>query len=145
MNPKRTRMLARSAALVAVAALAGLIMGQTSSQPAGKESPLSQRRATAARLAYEQLVVEPPKTGEARASDEDVYAWSRRWMEAEQDAATDRPAALAAAEAHLARMTELAERTEKLHQAGQTAAGRVAAARFYRIDAEWSAAKYRAK
>lgn len=143
MKSHRTRIVTGSAALVAVAALAALMMGQTSSQPAGKEPPLAKQRVDAARMTYEQLVIEPPKQGAARANPEQTYVWSRRWMEAEQDAAADRPAALAAAEAHLARMRELAQRSETLFQAGQTSAGEVAAAKFYRLDAEWSAAKYR--
>lgn len=145
MIPQRIRVLSGSAALVAVATLTTLIMGQVASQPAGKSAPLVQRRVAAAKSAYEQLVVEPPKRGEARASDEDTYLWSKRWMEAEQDAAADRPAALAAAEAHLTRMTELARRAKTLYESGQTGAGSVACTEYYQIDAEWSAAKYRAK
>lgn len=145
MSIQRTRFAGRSLALVAVAAFAALMMGQAGSQPSGKDSPLPQRRVAAARLACELLVIEPPKSGEARASTEDTYLWSRRWMEAEQDAAPDRPTSLAAAEAHLARMTELVHRAKRIFEAGQTSAANVACAEFYLLDAEWSAAKYRAK
>jgi len=145
MNTQRIRVVSGSAALVAVAVLAALIMGQVASQPAGKAAPLAQRRVAAAKSAYELLVVEPPKRGEARASAEDTYLWSKRWMEAEQDAAADRPAALAAAETHLTRMTELAQRAKTQYEAGQAGMGQVSCAEFYQLDAEWSAAKYRAK
>lgn len=136
----------RAAPIVVVGglALATLILGQTASRPAAKDTPLPQRRVAAARFAYEQSVVEPPKTGMARASAEDTYLWSRRWMEAEQDAAVDRPAALAAAEAHRARMTELAGRVKAMREAGQASAAELACAEFYQIDAAWAAQKYRA-
>ncbi|TWT45856.1 hypothetical protein RAS1_22910 [Phycisphaerae bacterium RAS1] len=68
MNTPRTRVVTGTVTLVSVAALAALIMGQMGSQPAAKDSSLSQRRVAAARLTYEQLVVEPPKSGEVRAS-----------------------------------------------------------------------------
>lgn len=145
MTSHRTKIVTGSAALVAVGALAALMMGQTSSRPAGKEPPLARQPADAARMTYELLVVEPPKQGAARADPEQTYTWSRRWMDAEQDAAADRPAALVAAEAHLARMRELAQRSETLYQSGQTSAAEVAAAKFYRLDAEWSVSKYRTK
>ncbi|GMU84523.1 MAG: hypothetical protein AMXMBFR47_43920 [Planctomycetota bacterium] len=136
---------ARAVIVVGAAALTILVLGQTASRPAGKAAPLVHRRVAAAKSVYEQLVVEPLKRGEARASAEETYLWSKRWMEAEQDAAADRPAALAAAEAHLTRMTELAHRAKTMYEAGQTGLGQVTSVEFYQIDAEWSAAKYRAK
>lgn len=141
MKAQHARMMAGTPALIAVAAVAILVMGQTIAQPADKEPPLPQRRVAVARLVYEQLVVEPSEIGGARASAEETHVWPLRWMEAEQAAASDRPTALAAAEAHLARMRELAQRFEKLHQAGQASAGQVAATKYYQVDAEWFAVK----
>ena len=143
MHTQSKRHSAHGVIVAGLAVLVTLVLGQAASQPAGKAEPLAQRRVAAAKDAYELLVVDPPKRGQVRASAEDTYLWSKRWMEAEQDAAVDRPTALAAAEAHLTRMNELSQRAKTMFEAGQASDADVARANFYRTDAEWSAAKYR--
>ena len=69
------------------------------------------------------------------ATAEDLYLWSRRWMEA-QLASDLREVKIAAAREHLARMTQLEAATVIRHEAGRESAAVEAAAEFYRVEAE---------
>jgi hypothetical protein len=71
---------------------------------------------------------------------EGLYTWSRRWMEAERDAAADDAGRRAAVDAHAARMKSLAERAAKAFDAGRLSAADACAPRYYAAEAEqWRA------
>jgi hypothetical protein len=71
---------------------------------------------------------------------ESRYTWSRRWMEAERDAAADDAGRRAAVDAHADRMKALAEQSAKLHDAGRLQFVDACAARYYAAEAEqWRA------
>jgi hypothetical protein len=71
---------------------------------------------------------------------EDRYTWSRRWMEAQRDAASDDAGRRAAVTGHLNRMKPLVDRAKRLRAAGLNSAADVAAATWYAAEAEhWHA------
>jgi hypothetical protein len=76
---------------------------------------------------------------------EDLYQWSRRWLEAERDLADTPEAAVAAAQAHLDRMTKLEAVVRKAQTVGLVPAYEVPAAEFYRLEAERALAQARKK
>jgi hypothetical protein len=72
------------------------------------------------------------KAGRRDALPEDVYRWSRRWMEAAQELGEGK----AAAEAHLERMRELKRLVKALLEGGLATALEAAAADYYVAEAE---------
>ncbi|HJZ58680.1 MAG TPA: efflux RND transporter periplasmic adaptor subunit [Gemmataceae bacterium] len=72
---------------------------------------------------------------DGRADTEKVYLWSRRWMEAEQDAGEKKADRIAAVEAHLDRMKELRKLAEARYQAGQSTHADVLGVDFYLAEA----------
>jgi hypothetical protein len=96
-------------------------------------SRLAVLRRDAARRTYE---VKWLNYRERRASEDALYLWSVRWLEAEKQL-SDQPAdQVAAVKAHYDRMRELDRLIRKLQAAGQTTIDEVSAAEFYRIEAE---------
>lgn len=69
---------------------------------------------------------------------EAAYRWSRRWLEAEQEITQKPGAELAAARAHLQRMTMLEEVVKKQVSEAEGKSMFIEAANFYRIEAERS-------
>jgi len=67
---------------------------------------------------------------------ERVYLWSRRWLDAQREQAVTPADQAAAFAAHRDRMKLLHEVTTKHHKGGTVAPTAVAAAEFYRAEAE---------
>ena len=94
---------------------------------------LGKQRRDAARRTYEALWA---NYRERLASEDTLYRWSLRWLEAERQL-TDRPADQAAAAAgHWERMRALERLMGNLQRAGQATVQEVSAAEFYRAEAE---------
>jgi len=87
-------------------------------EPDESVESLEQQRIAAAQEAYEQNKA-MVAAGISTKSEEDLYVWSRRWMEAEL-ATTDAnsPQRIATIEKHLKRMQVLEERGKSLHRTG---------------------------
>lgn len=99
----------------------------------------------AAKKAFELHLAYYNTSGRTNFPAEKLYVWSRRWMQGEQRLTPDRTGRLAAAEAHLARMTQL-ERVVKLNfKAGLAISADVAAAEYYRLRAADAVARARGK
>jgi hypothetical protein len=102
-------------------------------------------RAAAARMVYEGTLVRYRRDVMFRMDPEMVYLWSRRWMEADREVAQTRAARLAAVEGHLARMRDWEKQMTVAKGQGVAAAMDVAAAEFYRLDAEAALAREKAR
>lgn len=95
---------------------------------------LAKTKVATAKAGYEGTVA-VRRTG-GRADPEQVYLWSRRWMEAERDV-SDKPAdRVAAIENHKTRMKELHKFTLVEYQAGKVTHAQVLGADFYAAEAE---------
>src|SRR5271156_3655733 len=96
--------------LTCIAILAGTSVADpppSSATPASRPAPeLARARMDAARKAY-QLFASDYRAGWLRSS-ELVYRWSRRWLESEQDLSARKEDHVAALEAHLQRMRDVA-------------------------------------
>jgi hypothetical protein len=73
--------------------------------------------------------------GEVMRAD-DVYLWSRRWLEAQVDLAANKDKRVEAHREHLDRMKALDAKTKALVGAGKASPGEAAAATYYRTQAE---------
>jgi hypothetical protein len=99
---------------------------------------LAKERTDLAREIYETRIKDFKESG--RGFDiEDFYLWSRRWTEAQGDATDLKPAKVAAAEQHLARLKELEESAKRLVKEGarEAQAIDVSKARFFGLEAEF--------
>ncbi len=67
---------------------------------------------------------------------EDLYRWSRRWLEAQLDSVGNKQERTAALRGHLERMRDLEKRTESLAKAGQGTTADASAGKYYRTQAE---------
>ncbi len=67
---------------------------------------------------------------------DDVYTWSVRWLDAQRDQPLKGKALVAAAAAHLDRMTALEAEVTAAVAAGRASSYDLAAARYYRAEAE---------
>lgn len=74
--------------------------------------------------------------GQTDANAEQLYVWSRRWMDAERAASKKHTERVAAVEAHLARMKDLERLTTAHFNTGQVTSAQRTAAEFYRLEAE---------
>jgi hypothetical protein len=94
-------------------------------------------RAEAARKVYETLLERYRRDGGFQLDPEKLYLWSRRWMEAEREVGTERAERVATVEKHLERMKKWEQMVEAARRQGLTfTEGDVAAAQFYRLEAE---------
>ena len=95
----------------------------------------------AAKQAYEMLVdLEKRGLADGRSAVEERCTWSRRWMEAERDAAADDAARRQAVVAHRDRMKPLLAMMERRQQAGMLSGQDLAATRYFVAEAEqWAA------
>src|ERR1700682_126380 len=131
-------------AIVALGALAGASLlapvAQGQERQAEPEVPADLLKAQVAstRNIYEarwKVYPEIPKGD----SVESLYLWSVRWLNAERDMSKNPADRAAAVEAHLERMKKVAEITKKLVEDGVSkdlTSLHVAAAEFYRVEAE---------
>jgi hypothetical protein len=112
---------------------------------------LKKARLQAAQKAYQQAINGMDQTKRSGnmlivlAKPEEVYSWSVRWLRAQQDVNSTRENQVAALEAHLKRMKEVQPRAAAMEQAGLATVLEVAAAEFYRTEAELWLAQEKAK
>jgi outer membrane protein TolC len=92
---------------------------------------LAEARLKAARQAYEQAM---KAFVEGMKEEETVYTWSRRVLDAQRDAAPGER--IAALEEHLKRMADLEKLANERYKAGVIPSAGVAAAQYFRIEAE---------
>jgi hypothetical protein len=112
-----------------------------------KAAANARARLEAARKVY-QGMMDCGRKGDAsfKLSSEELYRWSRRWMEAERDLADKPEARVAAAQAHLDRMAKWEEGIKRTHAVARTIYPyEVSAAEFYRLEAERGLAEAKAK
>jgi hypothetical protein len=132
--------------------LAGLAAAFLAEAPAEAQDKAARANAkarlAAARKAYEGLLDRykagpPPADGrevEPRPPFpelcEQLYRWSGRWAEAQQELSDRKADRVAAAQAHLDRMSGLEKTARKLKSKGFLSAAALAGIEFYRLDAE---------
>ena len=93
---------------------------------------LARQRRDAAQQTYVTLFT---KYQEGSASEELLYRWSRRWLEAER-AVDKRPEGrVAAFRGHWERMRQLEKTVQKLRRSRSITMDRVSAAEYYRVEA----------
>ncbi len=98
-----------------------------------KTAALARERLAAAQHAFD-LVRKRYQAGQGTA--EGFYCWSRRVLDSQKAVDPGQAKVRAALQAHLDRMNELEKIVTARNQAGQLTADEVAAARFYRLEAE---------
>jgi hypothetical protein len=94
---------------------------------------LQTQRRDAARKTYEVMW---SNYRERRASEDTLYRWSVRWLEAERQLAGQPAEQVAAFNGHVERMRELEKLLDNLHRSGLTTVDEISAAEFYRVEAE---------
>jgi RNA polymerase sigma factor (sigma-70 family) len=78
--------------------------------------------------------------------EEEVYNWSKRWLDAEREASTTKAGQIAALEAHLGRIQELEKLIKLKHEVGRATVVDMTLAQFARVEAElWLAEARTAK
>jgi hypothetical protein len=101
--------------------------------PAALIAKLAVQKRDAARRTYE---VSWANYRDRATSQENVYRWSLRWLEAERQV-SDKPAdEVAACKGHLERMKDLESLIHRLQQAGLTTIDEVSAAEYCRAEAD---------
>lgn len=106
-------------------------------KPGDKEkSALLEARLKAARQTYELLIAAWQRDAGGASDPEQVYLWSRRWLEAQRDLTEKQTDQVAALEAHRTRIEQLEKLARKLREAGVAGRTVVAVAEFYRLEAE---------
>jgi hypothetical protein len=122
--------------------LAALVLGFLSAGPAGAASDqeaannlarLAVQRRDAARRTYEALWLD---YRERRASEDLLYRWSLRWLEADRELSDQQADQVAAYQAHFERMRDLDRIIRRLHGSGQTTIEEASATEYYRVEAE---------
>jgi hypothetical protein len=112
---------------------AGALAAEPAPDPAAVMARLATQRRDAARRTYEVSWV---NYREGRASEDGLYRWSWRWLNAEKQLSTRRDDLIAAHRAHYERMRDLERLVRKLRVSGQTTIDEVSAAEYYRAEAE---------
>jgi hypothetical protein len=102
-------------------------------EPAAAPSRLARQRLEAARKTYEATWA---NYRERRASQDSLYRWSLRWLEAERQLGGPRADQVAAFKGHWERMRELERLIANLQRVGQAVIDEVSAAEYYRVEAE---------
>jgi outer membrane protein TolC len=87
-----------------------------------------------ARTTFE-LKMRAIQKGEARDMDQ-MYPWSRRWLDAERAASRSKADRITALESHLARMKQIYDVAQQLQKAGELGRADVVAFQFYIAEAE---------
>jgi hypothetical protein len=134
--------------LQAAGLLLGLAVGPAAL--AGDDAPEAvanaKARAAAARKVYESLMARRRGDPGFHFDPDQGYQWSRRWMEAEGEASGTKDGRVAAVEAHLERMKKWEKGVEADRRVGGVfSPGDLAAAEFYRLEAEAWLAKEKAR
>ena len=120
-------------ALISAALVAGLISTSGGSQGSNKSTGHKALR-DAAREVYELTVVAYER---GQVDDiEQLYRWSKRWMDQEFALGANNDTRAAAIESHLERMKQLEKIETARYEAGAGESAVVAATRFYRLEAE---------
>ena len=116
-----------------------VLLGATGSEATGQKSvstrKLAEERVSAARNAYEAVWARFKPFDLSKGDGEDVYRWSRRWMEAERKMAKSEAERVAAVQGHADRMKKL-EQEVQMYARGTIPFQQLAAAQFYRAEAE---------
>ena len=94
---------------------------------------LALQRRDAARKTYQVLWID---YRERLASEDALYRWSVRWLEAERELSDQQADQVAAYQGHLERMRDLDRLIRRLHGSGQSTVDEASAAEFYRTEAE---------
>jgi hypothetical protein len=123
-------------------ALAGTCLA---GEPAPEKDGNAKARAAAARKVYEHLLERYKLDPNFQNEPERSYLWSRRWMEAERQAAGTKAGRVAAVEGHLERMKKWEKVFKEGVERGIFSPGDVAAAEFYRLEAEGWLAEEKAR
>lgn len=139
MNPCR---------LLAAAVLVGLaspffLPAAPDADPAKTIAALSRDRVEAARKTYQTM--HKNYTEGRRVSEDTLYRWSLRWLEAEKELAAQPADRVAAYKGHYDRMRDLDRLIGRLQRAGQTTVDEVSAVEYYRVEAELWLARARAE
>jgi hypothetical protein len=121
------------AALLLICAAAGPAGGADERDPAAELAKLAAHRRDAARRTYEVLWT---NYRERRTSQELLYLWSVRWLEAEKQLSDKPDDQVAACAAHYERMRALERLLEQVKRSGQTTLDETNAAEYYRTEAE---------
>lgn len=122
---------ARSRSLTALAVAFAVLAAVAGLANAGPGKAEARVAAAAAAFATAQT-----RMAAGAASPDVVYTWSVRWLDAERELPRKGKALLAAAQAHLARMTALEDELGKAVDRGAAPAADRAAASYYRLEAE---------
>ena len=134
----------RIVSLTLAAALAGLAAAAPA-PPEGKAPPeLLKAQRDSAQKAY-KVCADGYGQRNAAVDAEKCYLWSRRWLEAERQLASDAGADRAAVAGHLDRMKKLEEVARQLRDVGRGSFLDVDAAAFYRAEAETWVAQAKGK
>jgi hypothetical protein len=122
--------------LVFISALtaAASVSAQPDAEQAKALAKLAKTRLEAARKTY-QIFWQNYREGQ-RSSDDLLYRWSLRWLEAERRLSDQQADQVAALKGHYERMVDLERIVRKVHQAGQGTVNELSAAEFYRTEAE---------
>jgi len=102
--------------------------------PAKTLAKLSKERVEAAHKTF-QVMWENYREGR-RVSDDTLYRWSLRWLEAERQLSKQQPDQVAAYKGHRDRMAELERLIRKVRRVGQGTVDELSAAEFYKSEAE---------
>jgi hypothetical protein len=121
--------------------LLALALSILSAGPAGAADPeaanllarLAVQRRDAARKSYEVFWLD---YRERRTSEDLLYRWSLRWLEAEKDLSDQQADRVAAYQGHYDRMRDLDRLIRRLHTSGQSTIEEASAAEYYRVEAE---------
>jgi hypothetical protein len=95
---------------------------------------LAEERLNAAQNAYDAVWAKFKPFDLAKGDGEDVYRWSRRWMEAEREMAKSKAERLTALQGHFERMKKL-EQEVQMYARGTIPFQQLAATQFYRAEA----------
>jgi hypothetical protein len=114
-------------------ALAGVCLA---GEPAPEKTGNAKARAAAARKVYEHLMERYKVDPNFQNEPERSYLWSRRWMEAEREAAATKAGRVAAVEGHLERMKKWEKIFKEGRERGIFSPADVGAAEFYRLEAD---------
>jgi hypothetical protein len=102
---------------------------------------LTEERLSGARSAYEAVWAKFKPFDLSKGDGEDVYRWSRRWMEVEREMATSKATRVAALQGHFERMKKLEQEVQE-YARGTIPLQQLVATQFYRAEAGlWLLAK----
>lgn len=135
----RTSRLRRAVLILLVcgtgAGLAGRLGAAGPKPPAYDQAALKKALVEEARKTYE-MDYRRLEAAAGGITPEDLYRWSRRWLEAQLDLTGIKEERVAALRDHLKRMQELEKKTAALAQTGQGSTADASAGKFYRLQAE---------